>query len=142
MSVITDIDCLRRVVERDPRLTWHEGKTSYTWNSEFYDDWKQEERTARARGIDPSLYGKCDHEITVKGGSWSIGVTRRPDGKGWSLVWDVWRGAHINNAIGKDGELLLTAYNQELVRSMAVEQGFELCESVNEQGEQVITLIK
>ncbi len=39
-------------------------------------------------GIDPQEYGTSDHAIRVAGVHYEIGVVKRTDGKGWSLVWE------------------------------------------------------
>ena len=140
---ITDIDCLKRVVAKTG-LKWMEGQETYTFFGRFLDDWGKgnEHRTARARGVDPSQYGKCEHAIRVPGGSYEIGVTKRQDGEGYSLVWDVWRGDHINKAIGKDGEILMASYNEEYISSYAQANGYMLQEEVNSDGNLVMTLLQ
>jgi hypothetical protein len=141
LGIIKDIDCLERSVAKFPQLEFLRDKTSYEWNGEFYDDWGEsnEQLTARARGVDPSQYGKCDHAIRMKGCQYEIGVTKREDGQGWSLVWDVWRGQKLSATIGKDGEKLMTEYNLEFCQQFALQNGFAI-DMQEVEGEAVITM--
>jgi hypothetical protein len=144
LAIITDLECLKRVLaKRFPKCHWIEGKQTYEWNGEFYDDWgdDNEHRTARARGVSPDQYGKCDHVIRVDGGKWEVGVTKRTDGQGYTLVWDMWRGHHINKAIGQDAEILMTAYNQEFVSAYAETHGYMVQQEVNADGNLVYTMM-
>jgi hypothetical protein len=143
LGIIKDIECLKRAVAKFPQLKFLEDHTTYAWNGEFYDDWgeQNEHLTARARGIDPSQYGQCDHAIRLPGCTYEIGVTKRKDGQGWSLVWDVWLGRPLSKVIGEDAEKLMTAYNLEYCQQFSQTEGFscEISEVVEDVQEIVMT---
>lgn len=126
LAIITDLDVLRWVIKTFfPKLKWMEGQKTYKWYGNFQDDWgeENEEKTARSRGIDPSQYGKCDHALHLPGCPYEIGITKRNDGEGWSLVWDVWRGAQLSEYIGNDAEKLMLKYNMAYVEKYAGMEG-------------------
>lgn len=141
---ITDLDCAREAVGRFPKLKWNEGAKTYAWYNRFQDDWgkNNEHKTARARGIDPSLYGKCDHSISMEGCPYEIGVTKRADGRGWSLVWDVWRGQAISEYIGQDAERFMCAYAEQYYQRYAQETGCLYTSSVDENGDTLVELLQ
>lgn len=141
-GIITDLDSLRAVVARDPKLEWCEGKTTYEWYGKWMEDYSGE-RAAFNRGIDPSQYGKCDHAIRLKGCHYEIGVTKRNDGEGWSLVWDKWgSGKKISQHIGADAEHIMSAYNLEYVQRMAAETGCMVQQIELEDGDLAVDLIE
>ena len=126
LVVVTDLDVLKKVLSKFPKLHFKEGQKTYAWYNRFQDDWgkQNEHRTARARGIDPSQYGKCDSAISMDGCPYEIGITKRNDGQGWSLVWDVWRGQQISNYIGESAEKLMCAYSQQYIEDYALANGY------------------
>lgn len=126
LMVIHDLEILKRVIKNKfPKLVWKEGQKKYSWYQNFLDDWgkENENKTARARGIDPSQYGHCDHCIELPGCAYSIGVTARKDG-GYSLVWDIYRGQAISSYIGTDAEKISTAYSEEYAYEFSQNNGF------------------
>lgn len=142
--IITDLAILKKVIKTMfPELVWNENKKTYAWYGSFRDDWgkQNEQLTARARGVDPSQYGKCEHSISLPGCRYEIGVTRRKDGEGYSLVWDVYNeGAKISNYIGKDAEKLMAEYSKEYIREFAERNGFIMEETTDHEGNLVLAM--
>jgi hypothetical protein len=126
LVTIGDLDILKKALTKFPKLKWHEGQKTYAWYNRFQDDWgkQNEHKTARARGINPSQYGKCESAISLPGCAYEIGVTKREDGQGWSLVWDVWRGQAISEYIGEDAQLLMCEYSRLYCEQYALSAGY------------------
>jgi len=141
-GIITDLDCLRAVVARDLKLEWCEGKTTYEWYGQWMQDYS-DDRAAFNRGINTEQYGKCDHAIRLKGCKYEIGVTKREDGTGWSLVWDKYAsGIKISEHIGADAQHLMSAYNLEYIQRMAAETGCMMQQTELENGDLAVELIE
>lgn len=120
--IISDLNCLQQAVERDPKLIWKEGQKKYAWVGRYYRDYHEED-AAYHHGINPKDYGKCEHAIKVKGCKFEIGVVKRKDGKGYSLVWDfIGDGQKINDAIGKGAEKLISDYQEIYLQTFAAEE--------------------
>lgn len=142
LAVITDLDCLKRTLAaKFPALQWMEGQQKYNWYGSWQNDFSTDQ-AAYKRGVDVDQYGKCEHAIRVPGCAYEIGVTKRKDGEGYTLVWDLWRGKEISKAIGQDAEILMNAYNEEYVSSYAQANGYMLQEEVNSDGNLVMTLLQ
>jgi hypothetical protein len=119
-AIITDTNLLRKTVDKFPGLTWVEGKKDFFW---YYSNAKGEE----------NQFGKCEHVIKVKDCDYEIGVFKRKDGKGWSLVWDPHRYA-VGAAIGHNAEALMTAYEKECFYDYADRNGYIVEETVDADG--------
>jgi hypothetical protein len=105
------------------------------------DDWSEVEKTARARGIDPKQYGTSDHVIHLDGCDYEIGVTKRDDGQGYSLVWDTFgSGKKISKCIGDSAEKLMIEYQSHYIRQFADANGMMLDQSTDSEGNLVLTL--
>ena len=93
-----------------------------------YGSWQNDYSAAEAAyklGIDPSGARQCVHAIKVKGCRYEIGVCKRKDGTGYSLVWDFWgTGKNIDKVIGDGGQKLLVEYQKEHLKTFAEESGF------------------
>lgn len=109
------------------------------------DDFRRSD-AAYLNGIDPKTYGQCDHCIEMEGANYSIGVVKRIDGEGYSLVFDTYNrgswhdGGKISSYIGQACEKLMTAYNTEYVTAYAEANGYMLQQEVNVEGNIVMTL--
>jgi hypothetical protein len=143
LGIITEdgLDCLRAVVAKDPKLEWCEGATTYQWYGKWMQDYSGE-RAALNRGIDPSQYGKCSHKIKLKGCHYEIGVTKRNDGLGYSLVWDKWASGHkISAHLGADAEKLMIPYALEYAQHYAAQTGAMLNTTTAEDGSIYVELL-
>lgn len=121
--IITSLACLKRAVASFGKLHWCEGQKTHRWYGRWVKDYHMDD-AAYKLGIDPKTYGKCEHAIRVDGSNYDIGVVKRKDGKGYSLVWDFFgTGRQINEVIGDGAEHLLVAYQKEYLQQFAEEQG-------------------
>lgn len=118
-----------------------EGKKKYAWFGKWVGDYSKED-AAYKLGIDPEDYGKCEHAIRVEGSSYEIGVMKRKDGNGYSLVWDFFAtGRNINKVIGDGAEKLMTEYSREFINQFANTNSFMLDESVDSEGNIVMNMM-
>lgn len=134
-GVVTELPMLQRAVARFGQLAWLEGKTTFTWFGRKVGETVEDE--AKFRGIEEKDYGKCIHAIMVQGNPYEIGVTALADGSGYALSWDYWLHpdhsyTDINAIIGKDGELLMRAYGEEVMRDHAEQMGMTVIEAEDE----------
>jgi hypothetical protein len=130
--ICTDLDCLRAAVAKFPKLRWMEGKKTYNWYGSWVNDYSRDD-AAYKNGIDTSDYGKCEHAIKMDGVEYEIGVMKRKDGAGYSLVWDFFSdGARISEYVGKGAENLMTEYSREFVNQFAAAEGYMMNTSEDE----------
>lgn len=127
------IDPLKRAVAKFPKLKWKEGQKTYKWWGVWANDYARAD-AAYKNGIDVEDYGKCEHAIGVEGTDWEIGVCKRKDGQGYSLVWDFYgkSGQAIEAVIGSSAEKLMVEYQKQYLAQFASEQGFTFDLTVNE----------
>lgn len=119
-----DLTILKQAVALFPKLRWKENQTTYRWVGKWYDDYDAND-AAYKRGIDPSQYGKCSHCIELDGCAFDIGVTKRKDGDGYSLVWDfIGQGHKINDYIGANAEKLMCEYSRLYCEQYALAAGY------------------
>lgn len=139
--VISDISILKRVInEKFPKLKWKEDQRTYRWFGQWVKDFHGDS-AAYKHGIDPKDYGKCAHAIEVDGCIYDIGVVERPDGQGYSLVWDFYgHEQKFNDAIGKDGALLMAEYSREFIMDYASRNGFIMNEYTDSEGNLVLDM--
>lgn len=119
--ILTDINSLRKAVEKNSKLTWVEGATTY-----------QHEYSAR----------KCVHKIQVNGrkeGAYEIGVIKSEDGKGYQLVWDSSSG--FDGVVGEGACIINTDYAKEVARDWAAKNGFTVAETVDADGSLILTMV-
>jgi hypothetical protein len=122
--VVTDLGLLKRAVATFPELEWREGQTKYEWVGRWYRDYHKED-AAYKRGIDPKDYGRCVHAIHMNGVRFEVGVCKRNDGTGYSLVWDfVSDGRKLSDYIGKNAEKLMCEYSRLYCENYALSAGF------------------
>jgi hypothetical protein len=136
--VINDLDILRKAVAGFGGLRWMEGQKSYVWymrsgvNEKEYQNSKKQQEDAN---------GACEHAIKISGASYEIGVVRRPDGDGWKLVFDPYDGAAAQK-VGRGCELLTNAYSEAYIRDFAEKNGFMTEQSVDDEGNIVLSMSK
>lgn len=138
--IITDLDILRRAVERLGKLKWNPDKKTFHWYGTWVNDYHKDD-AAYKNGIDTEDYGKCDVCLQMEGVQYEIGVMRRNDGQGWSLVWDyVDDGYKLQDVIGKAGEKLMALYAEEYIHDYAIRNGFMMQQGTDDEGNITLTL--
>ena len=118
--IITDIDCLRAAVAKVMGLHWKENQKTWKWYGKWVNDYSAAD-AAYKLGIDTKDYGKCEHAISVNGSGYEIGIMKRKDGKGYSLVFDFFgvNGRNIQKVVGDGCEKLMVEYQREYVTRFA-----------------------
>lgn len=138
--IIHDLDLLKKALSMFPKLFWNENKKTFNWFGEWANDYRAND-AAYKNGIDVDQYGTCDVCIQMEGVFYEIGVVRRKDGQGWSLVWDHYAdGMNLSEYIGRNGELLTTAYAEEYIREYAERNGFIMDQQEDGDGNLVLTM--
>jgi hypothetical protein len=133
--IVTDLECLRGAVKKIKGLAWRENKKTYEWYGTWVGDYDQADAAFKL-GIKPEDYGKCEHAIAVDGSEYEIGVIKRSDGTGYSLVWDFYgTGRYIVEAIGDGGERLLVEYQRAFLQKFAHTEGMNL--TMEENGNEI-----
>ena len=139
-AVFADLEILKSILPKFPGLHWREGQKKYHWAGRWYNDYSKED-AAYKRGIDVKDYGKCEHALHLDNTTYEIGVCKRKDGKGYSLVWDfVGDGYKLSDSIGKNGERIMCAYAEEYARRHAQEMGLMMTTTV-ENGDTYVEMI-
>jgi hypothetical protein len=122
--VIADLDILKRALTAFPKLKWMDGQKKYHWAGKWYDDYSETD-AAYKRGIDVSQYGKSEHVLHMDNVQYEIGVTKRKDGTGYSLVWDfVGDGYKLSEYIGDNAEKLMCEYSRLYCENYALSAGY------------------
>ena len=136
-AICTDLECLKATLKLFPKLQWVEGKKRFAWYGKWMDDYSATDAAYR-NGISPEEYGKCDHVIKLEGNNYEIGVVKRKDGKGWSLVWDFYSdGRNINAYIGDSAEKLMVAYNKTFLERFAEAEN-RPCDVVSDTADELV----
>jgi hypothetical protein len=139
--VITDLYILKKALAKFPKLKWEDKKT-YSWYGQWANDYDRQD-AAYKNGIDVDDYGKCDACLQMDGIGYEIGIVRRRDGEGWSIVWDHYRdGKRLSEYIGRNAEHLMAAYSEEYTRQFAERNGFILEEQIDGEGNLVLTMFE
>lgn len=126
----------------------HRGVKTYDWYGRFLNDWSDRSRAAVFQGYDPSQYGKCDHELRLKGstkgdGNYSIGLVRRKDGTGYDLLYDVFGvGSKLTQAGGDQMSKLKGSYAAAVSERHLRMQGYRTARRYNEAGELQVVGVK
>ena len=136
--IITDIDCLQLAVESIDGLTFKRDQKTHRWFGVWADDYSKAD-AAYKNGVDTKDYGKCEHAIECRGSQYDIGVVRRKDGKGYTLVWDFYgSGMSINRKIGDQGQLLAKEYNRQVVLKRAKTEGWHVTQQTRNGVDQLV----
>jgi hypothetical protein len=122
------------------------GQRTHAWWGTWLNDWRDAERSAVARGVDPATFGQCDHAIRIKGrpgrngaqGPWEIGVVARADG--FALIYDNYGGAgrELENAFGKDLMRLKNEAASEVAMRELLRDGWRIMRTTTPSGEIVL----
>lgn len=131
---VKDLDALKAVCV-DLGLTFMEGQTTHEWYGVFLNDWSSQQ--AAVNRVDPKTFGKCLHAIKVPGSSYEIGVTARPDGDGYDLIYDTFgsNGGSISQRLGGMGlPTLRQNYSVEVTRRELSRKGYRVVTQKQEDG--------
>lgn len=124
--IIADLDILKKSVAGFGGLTWNEGAKTFRWY-------------AGKQGAGEDM-GQCEHSISIAGAKYEVGVVRRKDGEGYSLVFDPYDGLAAE-IVGYSCEKITALYAEEFTRDFASKKGFVLEESVDGEGNKVFSMI-
>lgn len=139
--IVLDLEVLRIAIKKFPQLRWIEDKKTYNWYAGGWQDDYAKSDAAYKNGIPVEDYGKCEHAIHMDGVDYEIGVVKRRDGEGYSLVWDFFGcGKKISKVIGDSAEKLMIEYQQHYIRQFADSNGMMLDQSTDSEGNLVLTL--
>lgn len=118
--IYTDMACIRAAVAKIKGLHWKENQKTWAWYGKWVGDYDASD-AAYKLGIETKDYGTCEHAIKVDGSNYEIGVMKRNDGKGWSLVFDFFghNGQQIQKVVGTGAEKLSVEYQREYVTRFA-----------------------
>ena len=112
---ITDLEALESAV-RAMGGTLKRNQRTFKWFGRFLNDWRNSGgRAAVEKGFNPDDFGKCEHAIQIPGhkqGCYEVGVVKRQDGKGFTLMWDHFGsgGQRIAASFGDSCSKLKTEY--------------------------------
>ena len=129
---IEDLESLKKACSENG-LTFLEGQKKYKWYGRWVNDYHGTD-AAYKHGIDPKDYGKCEHAIQVKKGSYEIGVARNKKGK-LVLIWDFFGGA-IEKACGKDCHKLYESYTKHVTVKKLKKKGYYLAKTTTNKNEE------
>lgn len=115
MSHIEDVDVL--IEDKDLETlaevlatfgaTLKRGQTHYAWFGTSVGDYPL------PKGFTAADLGHCDHAIKLPSAKYEIGVVRRKDGNGYTLLYDFWgqtQGLPLKTTFGDKLSKLTTAY--------------------------------
>ncbi|MDE2100946.1 MAG: DUF1257 domain-containing protein [Patescibacteria group bacterium] len=104
-----DIEAVKRACS-ELGLTFKENQKTIRWFGRWVNDYDAED-AAYKLGIDPKLYGTCDHAIEVPNCNYDIGLLKNPETGGYKLYFDFYGEGHkIQAALGNNGQKLLQYY--------------------------------
>lgn len=141
---IKDLVSLRKACDR-LGLELVEGQETYKWYGESVGDYPL------PAGFQASDLGKCSHAIRLRPDSpvytnqaYEIGVVARRDGRpGYQLLWDFYCGGFgLQDHVGEGCAKLKQAYANEVAKRTAIQQGFRVQETVNQNGSIRLVLSK
>lgn len=111
---ILDIDCF--IAAAESLGLEKRDKQTFRWFGRHVGDFPLPE------GFSVDDMGKCEFALGIKGNNtaYEVGVVRRRNGDGWTLLYDQWAGGKgMTKQIGGGCEKLLQAYAVEKVRRVA-----------------------
>lgn len=121
-------------------LEFVEGQGTYRWYGKWVNDYHGGD-AAYKNGISPEDYGKCDHALRIPGkpGAYEVGVVKRKDGNGYTLIWDFFAGGYgLRDAIGNDGHKLKQEYAATVATRKAKAKGFTVTRTWDTKGNLVL----
>jgi hypothetical protein len=106
-------------------LVFVKNKKTFEWFGKWVDDYSADDAAYLKAGINPEDYGKCLHAIQLPGCQYEIGVVNRPDGKGYTLIYDFYGpGRKIMTTLGKGCEKLKQMYGVHKATIAAKQRGY------------------
>ena len=115
-----DLDVLADVA-RDFGAELVRGQRTYAWYGHSVGDYPI------PAGMTAADLGKCEHAIRLAGCEYEIGLVRRPDGKGFSAVFDFWGpGLALKQTFGEGAATLMDAYNAEIQKRHYQRRGYRV----------------
>lgn len=136
--VVEDLDVLAAAC-RKIGLTLHRGVKNYKWYGRSVGDYPL------PSGVAVEDLGKCDHVIRVDGAAgqtYEIGVVKKKDEKGFSLLWDFWNGGYgLQDVVGENCKNLKRSYAMEKTRDWGRKNGYRVVETTA-GGKPAIRLLK
>lgn len=133
---IKNLDVMEKVCERMGGTFKRDQKT-YKWYNQWVNDYSAED-AAYKQGVKTEDYGKCLHAISFKKCKYEAGLIKATDGDGYELIYDVWDKS-LAHVMGKEACNFEAAYAIEGFIYAANESAYDVVESVNENGETVLT---
>ena len=133
---VTNLEIMEKVCERMGGTFLRDQKT-YRWYNSWQDDYSAEDAAYR-QGVDVKDYGKCLHALSFKGCKYDVGLIAAQDGNGYELIYDVWDKS-LAAKMGAEAKFFEAAYAIEGFIYAANESAYDVVETVNEQGEVVLT---
>jgi hypothetical protein len=141
-----DLDSLKAAVAKCGG-EFMEGQRTHAWWGTWLNDWRDPQRSAAVRGIDPTTFGKCDHAIRMRGragrngasGPWEIGVTQKSNGK-WSLVYDNYgrAGQELEKQFGRDCLKLVDYLAEDVAQRQLIQDGWRVTTYTEPDGTLVV----
>lgn len=133
---VMNLEIMEKVCERMGG-TFKRNQRSYKWFNRWVDDYSAEDAAYR-QGVKPEDYGKCLHAISFKDCQYEVGLIASQDGDGYELIYDVWDKS-LAVKMGVEAKAFEAAYAIEGFIYAANESAYDVIETVNEQGEVVLT---
>lgn len=138
---INDLEAVKAICSK-LGLEFKENQKTFKWYGRHVGDYPLPE------GFTKADMGKCDHALSVKGKpqAYEVGLANRGDH--YVPLWDFWQGGYgLEQAVGKDGNKLISAYAEEVAirkaKAFAKQKGFTFSQTVNPRTQEtVITLRK
>lgn len=113
-----------------------EGQQTYKWWGVSVGDY------SLPAGMTEAELGHCEHAITLaadhrsKSYAYEIGVVRRKDGRGWTLVYDFFGPGHaLKEVVGEDLGPFKQAYGVEVAKKELEMDGWMVNEVLAENGD-------
>lgn len=135
---VKDLDALAKAAEACGCELVRNQKT-YRWYGRSVGD------SPLPQGFTAADLGKCEHAIRVKGkpNAYEVGVVRRKDGRGFTLLWDFWSGGFgLQDAVGEDANRLKQNYATQVARKYWTRKGYTVSESRREDGTVVLNAVR
>lgn len=132
---LRDLDAIKLAAKR-LGLVFVENQKTYRWWGTSVGDYPL------PKGMTAADLGKCEHAITLAADhpqaqhAYEIGVVKRKDGQGWTLVYDFFGPGHaLKQVIGEDLGPFKQAYGVEVARKELEMDGWMVNEVLSENGD-------
>jgi hypothetical protein len=131
--VLNSLDDIKAAVRRLGG-TFNENKKTYKWYGQWVGDTPMPADVTNKAEFLASL-GHCDHEFSLPGASYTVGVVARPEG-GYKLQWDFYGSGGLQGPMGgASGDKFTQAYSIEAAKRAALYEGYSVGhETLNSDG--------